>query len=51
MLWRERNLTLILVTHDSTIARRAQLVGVMSKGRLSIRQDTRPRAATDSMTD
>ncbi|HEX9526038.1 MAG TPA: ATP-binding cassette domain-containing protein, partial [Streptosporangiaceae bacterium] len=51
MLWRERNLTLILVTHDSTIARRAQLVGVMSKGRLSIRQDTRQRAATDSMTD
>ena len=50
-LWRERNLTLILVTHDTTIARRAQLVGVMSKGRLSIRQDTRQRAATDSMTD
>jgi len=50
-LWRERNLTLILVTHDSTIARRAQVVGVMSKGRLSIRQDTRQRAATDSMTD
>jgi len=24
---------------------------VMSKGRLSIRQDTRQRAATDSMTD
>jgi putative ABC transport system ATP-binding protein len=50
-LWRERDLTLILVTHDTTIARRAQMVGVMSKGRLSIRQDTRPRAATDSMTD
>jgi len=41
-LWRERGLTLVLVTHDSAIARRAQRVGVMSKGRLAIRQDTRP---------
>ncbi len=38
-LWRERGLTLILVTHDTAIARRAQRVGVMSNGRLSIRQD------------
>ena len=37
-LWRERGLTLILVTHDTMIARRAHRVGVMSKGRLSIRQ-------------
>jgi putative ABC transport system ATP-binding protein len=37
-LWRERGLTLILVTHDTVIARRAHRVGVMSKGRLSIRQ-------------
>ncbi len=40
-LWRERGLTLVLVTHDSAIARRAQRIGVMSRGRLSIRQDTR----------
>jgi putative ABC transport system ATP-binding protein len=40
-LWRERGLTLILVTHDSAIARRAQRIGVMSRGRLSIRADTR----------
>ncbi len=40
-LWRERGLTLVLVTHDSTIARRAQRIGVMARGRLSIRQDTR----------
>ena len=40
-LWRERGLTLVLVTHDSGIARRAQRVGVMSTGRLSIRHDTR----------
>jgi putative ABC transport system ATP-binding protein len=37
-LWRERGLTLILVTHHTMIARRAHRVGVMSKGRLSIRQ-------------
>jgi putative ABC transport system ATP-binding protein len=37
-LWRECGLTLILVTHDTMIARRAHRVGVMSKGRLSIRQ-------------
>jgi putative ABC transport system ATP-binding protein len=38
-LWRERGLTLILVTHDSAVARRAQRIGVMSRGRLSIRPD------------
>jgi putative ABC transport system ATP-binding protein len=40
-LWRERGLTLVLVTHDSSIARRAQRVGVMSKGRLTIKLDSR----------
>ena len=36
-LWRELGLTLVLVTHDSAIAGRAQRVGVMSEGRLAIR--------------
>jgi len=36
-LWRDLRLTLVLVTHDSSVARRAQRVGVMSKGRLTIR--------------
>jgi putative ABC transport system ATP-binding protein len=36
-LWRERGLTLVLVTHDSPVARRAQRVAVMSKGMLSLR--------------
>jgi putative ABC transport system ATP-binding protein len=40
-LWRERRLTLVLVSHDSQVVRRAQRIGVMSRGRLSIRQDTR----------
>jgi len=37
-LWRDLGLTLILVTHDSSLACRAQRVGVMSKGRLTIGQ-------------
>jgi len=40
-LWHDLALTLVLVTHDSSLARQAQRVGVMSKGRLTIRQDTR----------
>jgi len=32
--WRDRGLTLIIVTHDSTVARRAQRRGVMRNGRL-----------------
>jgi putative ABC transport system ATP-binding protein len=35
-LWRERGLTLVLVTHDSAIAGRAQRVAAMKDGRLSI---------------
>jgi putative ABC transport system ATP-binding protein len=41
-LWRERGITLIVVTHDSSVARRAQRIGIMRKGRLTIKQDTRP---------
>jgi putative ABC transport system ATP-binding protein len=44
-LWRELGLTMVLVTHDSSIARRAQRVGVMKDGTLSVGQDAR-RAAT-----
>jgi putative ABC transport system ATP-binding protein len=40
-LWRDRGLTLVLVTHDSTIARRAQRLGIMTNGTLAIKQDTR----------
>ncbi len=34
-IWRERGLTMILVTHDSAIAQRAQRIGVMRDGRLA----------------
>jgi putative ABC transport system ATP-binding protein len=40
-LWRERGLTLVLITHDTSVARRAQRAGVMNKGHLSIRQNQR----------
>src|SRR6266545_3180451 len=40
-LWRDTGLTLILVTHDSSVARRAQRIGIMQNGKLSIKQDTR----------
>jgi len=48
-LWRGLGLTLVLVTHDTAVhdtavAGRAQRVAIMNKGRLSIRQDTRPAA-------
>ena len=42
-LWRERGLTLVLVTHDSSIARRAQRTAVMTNGHLTIRQDSPDR--------
>jgi putative ABC transport system ATP-binding protein len=35
-LWREHGLTLVLITHDSPVARRAQRVGIMAKGRLTM---------------
>ena len=47
-LWRERGLTLVLVTHDSSIARRAERVAAMVKGKLTIRRDRRGTAAAES---
>ena len=51
-LWRNRGLTLVLITHDSAIARRAERVGVMRGGKLSIKQDTRrPAGASAAGTE
>jgi putative ABC transport system ATP-binding protein len=36
-LWREHGLTLVPVSHDSAVVRRAQRVGVMSPGRLAVK--------------
>jgi putative ABC transport system ATP-binding protein len=43
-LWQEVGLTLVLVTHDTSVARRAQRIGIMQHGKLSIRADTRGAA-------
>jgi putative ABC transport system ATP-binding protein len=46
-MWRERGLTMVFVTHDTTVARRAQRIGVMKNGRLTFKQPARrkPTAA------
>jgi len=44
-MWRERGLTMVLVTHDSSIARRAQRIGVMKNGRLSFKKARPGQAA------
>jgi putative ABC transport system ATP-binding protein len=35
-LWRERRLTMVVVTHDSVVAARAQRTGIMRDGRLRL---------------
>ena len=37
-LWRDRGLTMVLVTHDSTVAARAQRLAVIRDGHLTITQ-------------
>ena len=44
-LWQGNKLTMVLVTHDSPVARRAQRIAVIRDGKLSIKQDTRPASA------
>ncbi len=43
-LWHDHGLTLVLVTHDSTVAARAQRTALMRHGQLSIGQDSRAPA-------
>ena len=44
-MWRERGLTMVFVTHDSTVACRAQRIGVMKKGRLGFKQSRQGQGA------
>ena len=37
-LWQENGLTMVVVTHDSSIARRAQKLGTMRNGKLTVKQ-------------
>jgi putative ABC transport system ATP-binding protein len=48
-LWRERGLTLVVVTHDSSVARRAQRTAVMRNGLLTM-QDSAPGPAPEGIT-
>jgi ABC-type glutathione transport system ATPase component len=41
---------MVFVTHDSTVARRAQRIGVMKNGRLTIKQPARSQAARSQPT-
>jgi putative ABC transport system ATP-binding protein len=40
-MWREHGLTMVMVTHDSTVARRAQRIGLMRNGRINVRSSQR----------
>lgn len=51
IMWRERGLTMVVVTHDSTVARRAQRIGVMKNGRLTFRQKASPQASRAQTAD
>jgi putative ABC transport system ATP-binding protein len=44
-MWSERGLTMVLVTHDSSIARRAQRIGLIKSGRLNFRQSRKGQAS------
>ncbi|MQY14862.1 putative ABC transporter ATP-binding protein YknY [Streptomyces sp. RB5] len=40
-LWRERGLTFVMVTHDSSIARKAPRLAVIRKGHIKVSENTR----------
>jgi len=40
-LWQDNGLTMVIVTHDSSVARRAQRLGTMRNGKLTVKQTVR----------
>jgi putative ABC transport system ATP-binding protein len=40
-LWQDLGLTMVIVTHDTSVARRAQQTGVMKEGRLHLKLASR----------
>jgi len=45
-LWKQRGMTLVLVTHDTKVARRAPRTAVITKGKLTLRDNRAPQAPT-----
>ena len=41
-LWHEHGLTLVIVTHDTSVAHRARTAGLMRDGRLEVRSGATP---------
>ena len=37
-MWADNGLTMVIVTHDSAVARRAQRLGIMRNGQLTVKQ-------------
>ena len=49
-MWQDNGLTMIMVTHDSSVARRAQRLGIMRNGQLSVKQGRPAPGNQDSGT-
>jgi putative ABC transport system ATP-binding protein len=45
-LWKQRGMTLVLVTHDTKVARRAPRTAVITKGKLTMRDNRAPKVIT-----
>ena len=45
-LWKQRGMTLVLVTHDTKVARRAPRTAVITKGKLTLRDNRAPKVIT-----
>jgi putative ABC transport system ATP-binding protein len=50
-LWKERGLTIILVTHDSVIARRVPRLAHIKNGKLTIKREAPPKAVKGAVKD
>ena len=45
-LWQDNGLTMVMVTHDSSVARRAQRLGTMRQGKLTVKQTVKEEKAS-----
>ena len=49
-LWRERGLTTVMVTHDTSVAERAQRIGLMREGKLTVRHAASPDPGSPALS-